>query len=41
MCVCVGGVCIDVGLLGENHHNVNLIIGEDLLLNEGVVSGGR
>ena len=25
----------DVGLLGENHHKVNLLAGESLLLNEG------
>ena len=28
---------IDVGLLSENHHKINLIVGEDLLQNEGVV----
>ena len=28
---------IDVGLLHENHHKINLIAGEDLLLNEGIV----
>ena len=26
---------IDVGLLDENHHKMNLIAGESLLLNEG------
>jgi hypothetical protein len=26
----------DVGLLGENHHKMNLIMGEGLLLNDGV-----
>jgi hypothetical protein len=26
----------DVGLLSVNHNKINLIIGEDLLLNEGV-----
>jgi hypothetical protein len=31
------GVLIDVGLLGENHHKINLIGGEDVLLNEFVV----
>jgi hypothetical protein len=34
----LGGGSIGVGLLGENHHNINLIgMGEGLLLNEGVV----
>ena len=28
---------INVGLLGENDHNIDLIVGEDLLLNEVVV----
>jgi hypothetical protein len=28
---------IDVGLLGENHHKINLIIGESLSFNEGAV----
>jgi hypothetical protein len=28
---------IDVGLLSENHHKINLIAGKDILLNEGVV----
>ena len=28
---------IDVGLLGENHHKINLIACGSLLLNEGVV----
>ena len=28
---------IDVGLHSENHHKISLIIGEDILLNEGVV----
>ena len=37
-CVCVcGGVSLDACLLNENHHKINLIISEDLLLNEGVV----
>jgi hypothetical protein len=25
-----GGVSIDVGLLGENHHKISLVVGEDL-----------
>jgi hypothetical protein len=33
-----GGLCIDVGLVGEIHHNISLVVGEDLLLNEGLVS---
>ena len=37
LCVCVGGVSLDACLLNENHHKINLIISEDLLLNEGVV----
>ena len=28
---------IDFGLLSENHHKITLIVGENLLLNEGVV----
>ena len=31
-----GGHPIDVGLLGENHHKINLIAGEGLLLSEDV-----
>ena len=31
------GGSIDVGLLGENHHKFNLIVGESLLSNEGFV----
>ena len=31
-----GGGSIDIGLLGENHHKINLIASECLLLNEGV-----
>jgi hypothetical protein len=31
------GRFIDVGLVGENHHKISLIVGEDPLLNEGVV----
>lgn len=33
-----GGGSIDIGLLGENDHKINLIVGESLLLNEDVVS---
>jgi hypothetical protein len=33
----LGGGSIDVGLLGENHHKINFIAGEDLLLFEYVV----
>jgi hypothetical protein len=32
-----GGWSIDVGLLNENHHKINLIVGENLLLTEGVI----
>ena len=32
-----GGGFIDVGLLGGNHHKINLVAGKDLQLNEGVV----
>ena len=31
------GSFIDVGLLRDNHHKINLIASEDLLLNEGIV----
>jgi hypothetical protein len=31
------GGFINVGLLGENHHKINLIAGENPLLDEGVV----
>ena len=31
------GGFIDVGLLSGNHHNIGLIVGEDLLLNEGAI----
>ena len=31
------GGSVDVGLLSENHHKINLIAGEDLLFNESVV----
>ena len=34
---CQLGGSLDAGLLSENHHKTNLIVGEDLLLNEGVV----
>ena len=30
-------VVVDVGLLSANHQKINLIVGEDLLLNAGVV----
>ena len=32
-----GGGSINVGLLGENHHKIILIAGEDLLLSEGII----
>ena len=32
-----GGRFIDVGLLGENHHKINLIVGESLLLHEDII----
>ena len=32
----LGGLLM-IGLLSENHHKINIIVGEDLLLNEGVV----
>ena len=28
---------MDVGLVSMNHHKISLIVGEDFLLNEGVV----
>lgn len=31
------GESIDGGMLGEIHHEINFIVDEDLLLNEGVV----
>lgn len=31
------GSFIDVGLLKDNHHKINLITSEDLLLNKGFV----
>ena len=31
-------VVVDVGLLSVNHQKINLIVGEDLLLNESIVS---
>ena len=34
------GGSTDVGLLGENHHKINLIISEGLLAGEGVVPFG-
>ena len=33
----LGGGSNDVDLVSENHHKINLIAREDLLLNEGVV----
>jgi hypothetical protein len=29
---------VDVRMLSDNHHIINLIVGEDLPLNEGVIS---